>query len=462
MKIAVVGAGLAGLSAACELAERGHRVSVFEKRPWAGGKTYSHAGGTDGSPAFDNGQHVFMGCTTEYQAFLRRLGSLKLTRRQTRLRVEVRDAEGRTAVIAADHLPSPLHLARLFIGYRHLGVRQRLEAGRALLAAARVNAGEREQLAGMSFGRWLEAHGQSAAVQEIFWDFLLIPTLNCRAHEASARDALFVLQEGFLKSSTSAALGVATVGLSELHVDPAVRYIEERGGSLASGTEVTGFETQDMRISALRLGQGRTQPFDAFVCAVPHTVLGALLPAPFATSAVMTALRDLPTAPIINLHCWFDRPVAEFTFAAFVGCELQWVFNHDHLDREPSEAGHHVVVSLSAAQRYMEMTKQELEQRFVPQLQMVLPQARAAKLVRFTAIKEPEATFVPSPGIVRPPNETPYSNLVLAGAYTATGWPATMESAVRSGMRAARILHHAEQGQAREVEPFPSPVARAS
>jgi len=459
VNIAVVGAGLAGLAAACDLAELGYSVAVFERRPWAGGKTYSHTE-PEGGPSFDNGQHVFMGCTTEYQAFLQRLGTLRLTRRQRRLRVQVRDMDGHRAVIAADPLPAPFHLARSFAGYRHLTLRERLEVARALAAAIRVSEDRRAELGDVSFHTWLLEHGQSASLEQRFWDFLLLPTLNCRAAEASARDALFVLQEGFLKSSTSAAIGVASVGLSELHVKPAIRYIEARGGTVATGAEVVGFETHGSSVVGLRFRDGGTQAFDGYVCAVPHTALPELLPRDFAQSDEMVALRELPTAPIINLHCWFDRPVAGFAFAAFVGCELQWVFNRDRLDRAGSAPDHHVVVSLSGAQQYMALTKRELQERFLPQLRSVLPEARDATLLRFAVIKEPEATFVPAPGIARPSNRTPYSNLVLAGAYTATGWPATMESAVRSGRRAAGLLH--QQGLVQRLDSYAIPEARAS
>ena len=169
---------------------------------------------------------------------------------------------------------------------------------------------------------------------------------------------------------------MSAVGLSELHVAPAIRYIEARGGTVTTGAEVTGFETYGSNVTAVRFRDGRAQSFDGYVCAVPHTVLPTLLPAEFAESAEMLALRQLPTAPIINLHCWFDRPVADFAFASFVGCELQWVFNRDRLDRSGSERDHHIVVSLSGAQPYMGLTKRELEERFVPQLRAVLP-ARA-------------------------------------------------------------------------------------
>jgi predicted NAD/FAD-dependent oxidoreductase len=186
----------------------------------------------------------------------------------------------------------------------------------------------------------------------------------------------------------------------------------------------------------------RFQRFDAVVCAVPARQSLDVLPLEIVESKIGERLRAVQSAPIVNLHAWFDRPVAEFPFAAFTGNELQWVFNRDRLDVRPrsSPGMHHIVVSLSAAAEYMPLTKRELEERFVPQIRAALPAARSAALVRFQAIKEPEATFVPAPGLERAGPETPVAGLVLAGAHTATGWPATMESAVRSGRSASMAL----------------------
>jgi squalene-associated FAD-dependent desaturase len=441
VRVAVAGGGLAGLSAGCELAELGHQVTVFEKRPFAGGKTYSFVDRESGEEV-DNGQHVFMGCTTEYVAFLRRLGTLGLTRRQQRLSVPVFDANGRNrSVLRAMPLPSPLHLAWSFARFRHLSLADRARAGLLLARIWRMSAAAREALDNVSFGEWLRGHGQSAAAIRGFWDFTLVPTLNCRSDEASAAAALFVLQEGFLASSRSAAIGLPAVGLSELHVRPAVDFITKRGGTVLTGSTIAAVTEAGGRATGVSLADGAVEPFDAVVLAVPHTQVAGLLPPSLAGQAPFDSLAAIPTAPIINLHLWYDRPVAPWAFAAFAGSELQWVFNRSRLDRAPRGSGAHMVVSLSAAGPYMALSRTELREHFVPLVERALPASRAARLLHFTAIKEPEATFVPAPGLVRPGPGTPLPNLVLAGAYTATGWPATMESAVRSGLNAARALH---------------------
>jgi squalene-associated FAD-dependent desaturase len=438
VKAAVVGGGLAGLAAACRLAEMGHAVTLFERRPWCGGKTYSHRDPETGE-SIDNGQHVFMTCTTAYLEFLSLIGSRHLVKRQRRLRVRVYDAHGRLSEIRADGLPPPAHLAVSFLRYGHLRLSQKAGIARALLAATRMREAERLSLHGQSLGEWLRSRRQDDAVIRDFWDFMLIPTLNCRAGEASASLALFVLRHGFLHSNTAAAIGVSAVGLSELHVDPAVAFLAARGGCVRTGTAVEEIVALGGRAVGLKPANGPFEPFDGVVCALPPRESLRVLPTEVGPS-LLADLAAVRMAPIVNLHCWFDRPVAAFPFAAFVGNELQWVFNRTLLDRRPAPPHHRLVVSLSAAEPYMTMTKRELQERFLPQLRAALPAARPAELVRFAAFKEPEATFVPAPGMVRPPAETAVAGLVLAGAHTDTGWPATMESAVRSGFSAAEAL----------------------
>ncbi|MCC6382412.1 MAG: FAD-dependent oxidoreductase [Dehalococcoidia bacterium] len=438
MKVAVVGAGLAGLAAACELTDLGHHGVVCARRPWAGGKTYSFLDRETGE-SVDNGQHVFMGCTTAYTGFLARLGTLALTKRQRRLRVPVFDAQGRRSDITAVALPGGLHLAGSFLRYRHLALADKLRAARLLAAVTRMPAAARDTLDGVAFGEWLRLHGQSESSIRALWDLVLVPTLNARADEVSAAAALFVLQEGFLKSAESGALGIPTVGLSALHVEPALAYVAARGGGVRLGCTVTRLQAEGEKVSSV-VSSGGAEPFDAVVCAVPHRQVAALLPEQVAGASPFAELATIPAAPIVNVHVWFDRSVTALPFAAFAEGDLQWLFNRSRLEGRQGD-GQHVVVSLSAAERWMALDKGALERHFVAALRTAFPEARQAQVRRCVVLKEPEATFVPAPGIRRPGARTPLANLYLAGAYTATGWPATMESAVRSGLAAARTLH---------------------
>ncbi|MCA9828966.1 MAG: hydroxysqualene dehydroxylase HpnE [Dehalococcoidia bacterium] len=440
MNIAVIGGGLAGLAAACELVDLGHRPTIFERRPWAGGKTYSYVDRETGDEV-DNGQHVFMQCTTAYTDFLRKLGTLGLCRRQRRLSVPVFNRDGSRSTLRASGLPAPLHLGWSFLRYKHIAASIKPGIARTLLKAARMSEQERASLHERSLGDWLRENGQGGVAIRDFWDFMLVPTLNASSEESSAADALFVLREGFLRSNHTAAIGVARCGLTRLHVDPAVAYFTARGGSIRTGTTVTGLRVRDGRITGLRVEGAQEEDFDAVVCAVPPTQAASLLSQ---DGFDFSALRAIEMAPIINLHLWFDRPVADFSLAAFVGNELQWAFNRDRIDPGlPGSQKHRLVVSLSAASPYMGLTRKELRERFLPQLHRAIPGTAEARLVHFLAIKEPEATFVPSPGLHRPTTQTAWPDLVLAGTFTDTGWPATMESAVRSGQAAARTLDEA-------------------
>ncbi len=438
MNVAIVGGGLAGLSAACELADLGHTVTIFERRPWCGGKTYSHEDDETGEEV-DNGQHIYMACTTAYIDFLRKIGTAGLVKRQKRLRVRVFDAAGRLSELRASALPPPLHLGWSFFRYRHLGLRAKARIARALVAATALTEAERLALHSVTLGHWLRELGQDDGTIRAFWDFMLIPTINARADDSSAADALFVLRHGFLHSNTNAAIGVSTVGLSKLQVDPAIHYIEARGGTVRTGTTVDQIAVEDGRAVGVRVA-GALEPFDGVVCALPAKQSLQVLPPDLEQGGILDALAAVETAPIVNLHCWFDRRVAGYPFAAYVGNELQWVFNRGLLDREPQRAQHRIVISLSAAQPYMQLTKRELEERFMPQIRAAVPGAAEASLLRFAAIKEPEATFVPAPGLRRVDAVTSVPGLVLAGAHTNTGWPATMESAIRSGRSASEAL----------------------
>ena len=439
MRVGIIGAGLAGLAAGLELADRGHQVELLERRPWAGGATYSFRDEETGDE-IDNGQHLFMQCTTAYRAFLERLGTLDLTRRQRRLSVPVFDEAGRRSDLTAVNLPFGLHLAPSLLRYRHLSWRQKAQVVRAFLAIRRLGREQRARLEGVTFEQWLRERGQAPDTIREFWDFLVIPTLNCRADRASASQSLFVIEEGFQRDPGAAALAVPAVGLSTLHVDPAVRAIEERGGLVSTRTPIERIEVAGGRIEALVLRDGERRSFDAYVSALAPWRLLPLLPEAVRGEGALGALARFEPAPILNVHLWFDRPVADFAFAAFIRSEVQWAFNRSRLGGEDETGRQHLVLSISAPGALFALGREELQERLLPQLREAIPAVRDARLLHSRAVKEPEATFVPAPGLERPGPRTPLANFFLAGSYTDTGWPATMESAVRSGLEAAASI----------------------
>lgn len=440
MKVAVVGAGLAGLVAALELCERGHAVVLFEKRPWAGGRTYSYDD-RDSGAELDNGQHVFMRCTTAYRWLLRKLGTEPLTELQPRLEALVFDERGRPATLAADPLPAPFHLARSFARYRHLSVGERLSAARALAKVWRMSEPARLSLADRSFADWLTEHGQGGRARRALWDFVVLPTLNCTAEEASAADALFVFRRALLQRADAAGIGVPRVGLSRLHVEPALERLRRRGAEVRLRTGIARVELDGDAVAGVVTARGRAVPVDALVLAVGHEALPWLLPEHPSLAPIARAAARLTSSPIVNVHLWFDRPVLRFRFAASLRRDLQWVFDRSAFELCRRGSEQHVVVSLSGAREEVEMRRDVLRDRTLAALETLPAASRGARLVRYAVAKEPWATFVPAPGAERPPIATPIRNLVLAGAHTDTGWPATMESAVRSGILAARLLH---------------------
>lgn len=434
----VVGAGLAGLAAAIELLKAGKPVTLIEKRPFAGGKTYSftdpHTGVT-----LDNGQHVFMRCCTEYLAFLRDIGASDRARIQPALRVPVIGEHGRTSAIYVSRLPGPLALGPAFARYAHLSLGERARAGALLLRIKRMSAAERDALDGISFEDFLRARGQSARSIENFWDLVTIPTLNLPAGEASAAVALFVYKRGLLSGAHDADLGLPARGLTELHVAPALRRIEAFGGTIRLRTAAKQLLIEDGTASGVLTDDGERLDGDV-ILAVPHTEVAGLLPPEWAAHPSFEGLARLGVSPIVNLHLWYDRPVMDGEFTAFLHSPVQWVFNRSLLWGD-TEEGQHLGVSLSAASREVAMSREELLAELVSELERLLPAARGATLRRAVVIKEPEATFAARPGTaaLRPGPVTPIRGLRLAGAYVATGWPATMESAVRAGRMAAGV-----------------------
>ena len=425
------------MAVAWRLASAGYRVTLVERRPYLGGRAYSYADRETGVQV-DNGQHVFMGCCAAYIDFLRDVGTLDRTARQDRLRVEVRSPSGKMGVLAAAPLPPPLHLLPSFLAYPHLGLRDKLRAAPALLRIRMERNPDRDELRDMSFRDWLRRNGQSDRAIANFWDLIVIPTLNDPSHEVSASMAFMVFQVALLRDAHGADIGFPRSGLSDVMGDTVERRLRALGVDLILGRTVERLVQDGVALAGVALAGGDMLTADWYVAALPPQAFVDVLPDDLREASPLSAAASHTFAPIVNLHVWYDRAVADFEWTAFVDSPLQFVFNKTRIAGLPGP-GDYLVVSLSGAWEWWPLSKEELRARFAPELARALPLARDAAIERFAIVKEQRATFRSPPGgpANRLPAITPLRNLVLAGDWTDTGWPATMESAVRSGNAAA-------------------------
>jgi squalene-associated FAD-dependent desaturase len=431
LRIAVVGGGLAGITAALECAEAGAAVTLYESRPRLGGATFSFQ---RHGYWLDNGQHVALRCCTAYRALLGRLGVSDKLDLQPRLDVPVLAPGGRQAALRRTALPAPLHLAASLVRYAHLSPAERVAATRATLRLRKLDPDD-ARLDGWTFGDWLRAQGQSSRAIEVLWNLITLPTLNLGANEASLQAAVFVFRTGLLDVSDACDLAIPRVPLRVLHGDPAERVLREKGVEVRLRALVRAVAQTDPGF-AVR-SEDAAEQYDRVVVAVPHQVAPSLLP--LGVFGVEAA-KELGASPIVNVHLVYDRQVLTTPFAAAVRSPLQWLF-----DRTASAGiaeGQLVSISLSAATAEIDRPRDELVRTATAALPEILPQARGAVLREAFVTREPRATFRAVPGVtpLRPEARTALPGLALAGAWTDTGWPATMEGAVRSGLAAAATV----------------------
>jgi squalene-associated FAD-dependent desaturase len=430
--VAVIGGGLSGIAAALRCADAGMHVTLYEAKARLGGLTCSYR---RGDLWVDNGQHVSLRCCTAYRGLLTRLGVDEQTVLQSRMDIPVRSLT-RSGRLRRNSLPAPLHLSSSLARYRWLRAHERMRFARAALALNRVDiAAPHTDMC--SFGDWLRDHGQTKRAVENLWDLVGVATLNARADNASLSLAAKVFQTGLLRNADGGDIGWSLVPLQRLHGDAADNVLSNLGVHVLFRSRIRSLRSI-VRAWVVDDATGTTE-FDAVIVAVPPTEAERLLPAD------ATALKPgwsglLGTSPIVNLHLVFDRTVMDEPFIAAVGSDVQWVF--DRTRQAELKNGQYQAVSLSAADEWIDVPTAALRAHFVPALRSLLPKMASASLRDFFVTRERDATFAPSPGTARyrPPARTPAPHLYLAGAWTATGWPATMESAVRSGDAAGGAL----------------------
>ncbi|SCF71324.1 hydroxysqualene dehydroxylase HpnE [Streptomyces sp. Ncost-T10-10d] len=431
----VIGGGLAGITAALRLADAGLDVTLLEGRPRLGGLAFSFR---RGELTVDNGQHVYLRCCTAYRWFLDRVDGTRLAPLQNRLDVPVLDvgrpAGPRLGRLRRNALPVPFHLAAGLAGYPHLSLSERAGVGRAALALGRLDPDD-PALDAVDFGSWLARHGQSPRTIEALWDLVGVATLNATAPNASLALAAKVFKTGLLSEPGAADIGWASVPLGEVHDTLARKALDSAGVRTELRTKASSITRAEDGCWIVDTGGERIEA-DTVVLAVPQRETHDLLPEGALDEP--ERLLDIGTSPILNVHVVYDRKVLRRPFFAALGSPVQWVF--DRTDASGlTGPGQYLALSQSAADEEIDLPVAELRKRYLPELERLLPAARGAGIRDFFVTRERTATFAPAPGVgrLRPGARTRTPGLSLAGAWTATGWPATLEGAVRSGFSAA-------------------------
>ncbi len=443
--VGIIGGGLAGISAACALADAGYKITLFERRAFLGGRasSYEHPGTGE---VVDNCQHVLLGCCTNLLNLYHRLGVEDKVRWYKR--ITFIEPGGRSSFIEASSLPAPFHSAISFLQYKLLSLRDKLGIARALTA---LLAGVPED-SGEDFLSWLRGKGQTQAAIDRFWAPVLISSLNEELHKSSVKYSAMVFRDAFLKSAEAGKMGVPTAPLSELY-GVAEEYIRARGGEvlLRSGVDAVSFGHEKVMLRS----DDRDSTFDYAISAIPFHALGRILPKSAESEELQRKLSHLRTVPITGIHLWFDREITELEHAALLDRNIQWMFQkskiltHFAVQRAAQSAtqsangdGSYLELVVSSSRNLIEMGRAEIIELAMKELTEFFPAARDAKLVKATVIKEVHATFAPAPlsDEFRLQPSSPWPRLFLSGDWTATDWPSTMEGAVRAGYLTAEAL----------------------
>jgi squalene-associated FAD-dependent desaturase len=432
----VMGGGVAGIAAAVRLAEAGIAVTLIETRKRLGGRATSHIDQQTGG-FIDNCQHVLLGCCTNLIDLYERLGVAG--RIEWHRELHFFDKQHHHDVLRSSCLPAPMHLSTAMLRFGTLNMHDKIAISEAMWSIIRMGRRARWELGDLPFSRWLAQHNQTERAIERYWAPVVIGACNATPDKLSTTYALQVFQDGFLAHREAYVMGTATVPLVELY-EAVTPSIEQTGGAVLTGRSVQDLRFDGGRITGVELSGGQCIEADHYISALPfdrlHTVAGPVL---CQADARLGRLGELQVSPILGIHMWFERPPIDWPHMVLVDSPLQWVFNKG---ADPSGTGHVVHGVVSASEGWVGLSAEEILTMAREELADYEPGSRQAGFIRGRVIKEKRATFAAVPGVdaMRPGTTGEVENLLLAGDWCATGWPATMEGAVRSGYAAAEAV----------------------
>lgn len=430
-RVVVVGGGLAGLACAVALAPRGFRVTVLESRQRLGGRAGSFTDPVTGQ-LVDACQHVSMGCCTNFVHFCKTIGVDRFLEPQPKLHFVTPDR--RHSVFKADPWPAPFHLGRALLSAHYLSPVEKLRIIWGMLALLRESPDADPPLLD-----WLLSHGQTQRTIERYWGLVLVSALNETVDNLGFKYARKVFRDGFLRHRDGFVVYVPSVPLGRFYGEELHDWLTEHDVELQENASVRQVHFDARGVTHLTLRDGTDLEADWYVLAVPFDRVTALLPEELLTrEPYFDKIRNLSPSPITSVHLWFDRQVLSLPHAVLVDSLGQWVFNRG----EVAAGEFYLQIVVSAAYVLKGEGREQIQRQIVEELARIFPSATAARLLRAKVVTEHAATFRAVPGVDqwRPVQSSPVTNLALAGDYTATSWPATMEGAVRSGYLAAEVI----------------------
>ena len=429
----VIGGGLAGLATAAALASASFQVDLYEARSFLGGRatSYNVKSSDETSETIDNCQHVLLRCCVNLLDFYRRLGVAD--RIQFYREFFFIEPGGRTSVMAAGRLPAPFHFTESFWRLHFLDLQDKIGIGRAMLALRRER-NRRTDLDRITMLDWLREKRQTQRAIDRFWNPVLVSAINEDSDRMAALHGFQVFWLGFLAKRDSYEMGVPAVPLGDLYSSAAWESIGNVRLHLRNPVEQ--LIIRDAMVEGAMI-KGQLQAADCYISSLPFERIGSLLP------ELNLDVSAFQHSPITGVHLWFDRPITQLPHATVLDRTIQWVFN--------KSGGRYIQVVISASRSLSEMPKNDVIALVLRELAEFFPAVHDARLEKSHVVKEIRATFSAKPGLesLRPASRTAYSNLFLAGDWTRSGWPATMEGAVRSGYIAAEAVIQASGGSQR-------------
>jgi squalene-associated FAD-dependent desaturase len=450
--VIVIGGGLAGLASGVALAEAGWRVQLFEQRPFLGGRATSYV--LPDGEHIDNCQHVTFGCCTNLEDFYRRVGAADKIKFFDGLLLL--DPQGRRGEMSPGMFPAPFHMTGSFLTFSPLALKDKLCIARAFsdILFSAGHPSDIDEPGGISMLEWLHRRKQTPAAISRFWRTVLISALSEELDRIDARYGVQVFWKAVLSNRNGSRMGVPQVALADLY-DGCRLAIQQKGGEVTLRSPLRKIVMEDDAVIGVGFDNDRTETADAYIFALPHETMDELLPdAAKQLDTSLAGLKNIKDASITGVHLWFDRQVMNEPFISLLDTTTQWIFNKNALhpattagaatngNGTASKAVQYLQLVISASHDLLQKPRQEIIDECLREVRHALPAAREANLVKATVIKEAAATFSPVPGVDRwrPTQETRIRNMFLAGDWTATRWPATMEGAVRSGYLAAEAV----------------------